>query len=307
MKDKLIMWDDLGLLSYIGNIESRYIPEYDYFEYSDNMTLEICDLIDADISEEELEMQDSEPVGASQCKSIFTTRYNDDLINKKYLYNKYRKELSPLVENLGLDTEKFWYLSLFVLDYCESIFYSGESYKPTGLEQLHQLSNAIDKSQGEPMILKFKAGKQKAELDSSMAITVISSLIKELTEQLDNDYLNEDQEGQQIRKLRTLLNQREWKEEADMISDSPIIAYFANMFLSFFDTQEQISSKRKTGVKHTKTEIELVSKLIYLTGLSTNDNWNDIEFEYLKAFLKQYKGYSYPNNASSVYPEFTIE
>lgn len=52
--------------------------------------------------------------------------------------------------------------------------------------------------------------------------------------------------------------------------------------------------------------MELVSKLIYLTGLSTNENWNDIEFEYLKAFLKQYKDYRYPNNASSVYPEFNI-
>jgi hypothetical protein len=307
MKNKLVMWDDLLLLDYIGDIEDRYIPEYDCFEYSDSVSLEICEVTDEDFSEEELEMLDSMPVGASRCKSIFTTRYNDDLVRQKNIYATYRKELSLLVEKLELDVEKFWYLSLFILDYCESIFYSGESYKPTGLEQLHQLSNAIDKSQGEPMTLKFKAGKQKAELDSSMAITVISSLIKELTEQLDNDYLNEDQEGQQILKLRTLLNQREWKEEADMISDSPIIAYFANMFLSFFDTQEQISSKRKTGVKHTKTEIELVSKLIYLTGLSTNDNWNDIEFEYLKAFLKQYKGYRYPNNASSVYPEFTIE
>lgn len=307
MKNKLVMWEDLLLLDYIGDIEDRYIPEYDCFEYSDSVSLEICEVTDEDFSEEELEMLDSMPVGASRCKSIFTTRYNDDLVRQKNIYATYRKELSPLVEKLELDVEKFWYLSLFILDYCESIFYSGESYKPTGLEQLHQLSNAIDKSQGEPMILKFKAGKQKAELDSSMAITVISSLIKELTEQLDNDYLNEDQEGQQIRKLRTLLNQREWKEEADMISDSPIIAYFANMFLSFFDTQEQISSKRKTGVKHTKTEMELVSKLIYLTGLSTNENWNDIEFEYLKAFLKQYKGYRYPNNASSVYPEFTIE
>lgn len=301
------MWDDLVLLDYIGDIESRYIPEYDYFEYSDSITLEICDITEEDFSEEEMEMLDSMPVGASQCKSIFTTRYNDDLVKRKHLYNKYRKELSPLVENLGLDTEKFWYLSLFILDYCESIFYTGESYKPTGLEQLLQLSNAIDKCQGEPMTLKFKAGKIKAELDSSKAITAISSLIKELIEQLDNDYQNDDQKGQQTRKLRALLNQREWKEEADMISDSPIIAYFANMFLNFFDTQEQISSKRKTGVKHTKTEMELVSKLIYLTGLSTNENWNDIEFEYLKAFLKQYKGYRYPNNASSVYPEFTIE
>ena len=306
MKNKLVMWDDLLLLDYIGDIEDRYIPEYDCFEYNDSVSIEICEVNDEDFSEEELEMLDSMPVGASRCKNIFTTRYNDDLVRQKNIYATYRKELSPLVEKLELDVEKFWYLSLFILDYCESIFYSGESFKTTALEQLFKLSNTIEQCQGEPMTLLFKSGKKKVELDSPKAISVIASLINELTEQLDQEYLNDDQEGKMIRKLRALLNQRERKEEADMISDSPIIAYFANMFLCFFDTQSQICSQRKKGVKHTKTEMELVSKLIYLTGLSTNENWNDIEFEYLKAFLKQYKDYRYPNNVSSVYPEFSI-
>lgn len=306
MKNKLVMWDDLLLLDYIGDIEDRYIPEYDCFEYSDSVSLEICEVTDEDFSEEELEMLDSMPVGASRCKSIFTTRYNDDLVRQKNIYATYRKELSPLVEKLELDVEKFWYLSLFILDYCESIFYSGESFKTTALEQLFKLSNTIEQCQGEPMTLLFKSRKKKVELDSPKAISVIALLINELTEQLDQEYLNDDQEGKMIRKLRALLNQRERKEEADMISDSPIIAYFANMFLHFFDTQSKICDQRKKGVKHTKTEMELVSKLIYLTGLSTNENWNDIEFEYLKAFLKQYKDYRYPNNSSSVYPEFSI-
>jgi hypothetical protein len=102
------------------------------------------------------------------------------------------------------------------------------------------------------------------------------------------------------------LSKRENKEETDVIKDSPIIVYFANMFLNFFDTQEPILSIRKEGVKHTKTEMELVSRLIYLMGLSNNKNWNDIECEYLKSFLKQYKNYRYPNNVSSVYPEFNF-
>ena len=108
MKNKLVMWDDLLLLDYIGDIEDRYIPEYDCFEYSDSVSLEICEVTDEDFSEEELEMLDSMPVGASRCKSIFTTRYNDDLVRQKNIYATYRKELSPLVEKLELDVEKFW-------------------------------------------------------------------------------------------------------------------------------------------------------------------------------------------------------
>lgn len=245
MKNKLVMWDDLLLLDYIGDIEDRYIPEYDCFEYSDSVSLEICEVTDEDFSEEELEMLDSMPVGASRCKNIFTTRYNDDLVRQKNIYATYRKELSPLVEKLELDVEKFWYLSLFILDYCESIFYSGESFKTTALEQLFKLSNTIEQCQGEPMTLLFKSGKKKVELDSPKAISVIASLINELTEQLDQEYLNDDQEGKMIRKLRALLNQRERKEEADMISDSPIIAYFANMFLCFLTLKVRYVLKGK--------------------------------------------------------------
>ena len=51
--------------------------------------------------------------------------------------------------------------------------------------------------------------------------------------------------------------------------------------------------------------MELVSFLIYFTRISTNDKWLDIENEYLKAYLKQYKDYNYPNNTNNVYPEFT--
>ena len=39
MKDKLIMWDDVELLDYIGKIENKYIPYYDDFEYYDNFTI----------------------------------------------------------------------------------------------------------------------------------------------------------------------------------------------------------------------------------------------------------------------------
>ena len=143
------------------------------------------------------------------------------------------------------------------------------------------------------MKLTLKSGKIKLELDSPLALAALSMFIKNSIKELNH---------QQIKHL----NRRESKEEADVISDSPIIVYFANMFLSFFDTQDQICSKRKEGVKHTKTEMELVSRLIYLMGLSNNKNWNDIECEYLKSFLRQYKNYKSPDNVSSSYPEFSV-
>ena len=312
MKSELVMWEDIGLLDYIGDVENIYIPSYDVFEYRDStdiIMIPIDDETSADFTEEEIRLADTRPVEATQCKEIFSKRYNDNLINKKNAYATYRKELGHLVEKLELDVDKFWFLTLFIFDYCESMFYQGQTYKPTPLEQLFQLSHTIKQcSREEPMTLKFKCGKKKAELDSQLAITVLSSLIEDFNEQLDQECSSEDENiSKRAYQLRALLNKREVKEDSDVPKDSPIIVYFANMLLSFFDTQSQICSQRRIGVKHTMREMELVSKLVYLTGLSTNKDWNDIENEYLKAFLKQYKDYKYPNNTSSVYPEFTLD
>ena len=319
MKSKLIMWDDVSLLDYIGDIENKYVPYIDYYEYKDNACFTIIPINEDTnqsedsedfkfISEEEIRLANTRPVETTQCKEIFSKRYNDNLISKKNLYDTYKKELGCLVEKLGLNVEKFWFLILFTFDYCESIFYQGETYKPTPIEQLFKLSNTIKQcSREESMTLKFKCGKKKAELDSQLAIAVLSSLIDDFNEQLNYEYSSEDEKtSTRAYKLRTLLNKRERKENVDIPKDSPIIVYFANMLLNFFDAQSQICSQRKDGAKHTKTEMELVSKLVFLMGLSTNKNWNDIECEYLKAFLKQYKDYKYPNNVSSVYPEFTV-
>ena len=106
-----------------------------------------------------------------------------------------------------------------------------------------------------------------------------------------------------IQTLRNL-NGKEQEDESIIIKESPFIAYFANMFLRFFSTQPYIRDKRKAGANHSKKEMELVSLLVYFTKLSKNESWYCPEEKYLKAYLKQYKGYKYPNNISNVYPEF---
>ena len=300
MKEKLIMWDDIELLDYIGNVERIYITDYDDYEYRDNFNVtkyyegtEEFQRTLEEFTEEELRLIDLRPASATECTDIFTARYNDNLIKRKNIYSIYKKELGCLVEKLELNIDKFWFLTLFILDYCESIYYQGTTYKATPLEQLSQLAEKILDCEEDDVKLTLKSGKIKLELDSPLALAALSMFIKNSIKELNH---------QQIKHL----SQRESKEETDVISDSPIIVYFANMFLSFFDTQEQICSKRKENVKHTKTEMELVSKIVYLVGLSNNKNWNDIECEYLKSFLKQYKNYHYPKNVSSVYPEFTV-
>ena len=300
MKDKLIMWDDIELLDYIGYVERIYISYYDDYEYKDSFNVTKCyegteefERFIKNFTEEELKLIDLRPGSATECTDIFTARYNDNHIKRKNIYDIYKKELGCLVEKLELDIDKFWYLTLFTLDYCESIFYQGTTIKSTPLEQLTQLAEKILDCEEDDVKLTLKSGKIKLELDSPLALATLSMFINNSIKKLDSH---------QIKYLR----KREYKEETDVIKDSPIIAYFAKILLDFFNTQEHIKNKRKKGAKHSLKEIELVSSLVYFTGLSKNESWLFPKEKNLVNTLKQYKNYEYPNNVSSIYPEFTV-
>lgn len=287
--DKL-KWNDnaLSLMEYIGIIESIYIPDLDDYDYRINVT-------SCEASAEAIEKARNIPFGATDCMVIFKNRFNQELLSKQNLYTQYisEREIQELISYLELNTDKFWLLILFVCDYCESMFYQGTTMKSTPLEQLEQLQSAINHTD-DAAILTFKAGKQKVVLEDIRAIKAISEAI--------NKYLS----GADIDMFK-YLSRRQEEEVPTMLKDSPFIAYFAKMLLTFFNTQQQIRAKRRAGANHSIKEMELVSRLIYFIRLSMKeDTWTDIENETLKAFLKQYKDYRYPHNISNIYPEFSI-
>ena len=285
MKEKLT-WEDAHLLDYISAVEYLYVPDIDDYKYNINTAVSN----DSTGIGEKIET----PVfGYSEISAIFMNRYNEGKLSKQHLYREYLVAVKHLLKEIQLDVDKFWFLFLFALDYCESLFYQGITMKDTPLEQLQALADSIANADSETMLLNFKAGKQKASVESPIALRF-------LTEAIRNHLKNADDATTKS------LYIREEKEEAVIPKDSPIIAYFAKILLNFFDTQEQVRNKRKEGANHSLKEMELVSLLVYFSRLSDNKSWTDIVNETLKGFLRQYKNYKYPNNVSNVYPEFTV-
>lgn len=285
MKEKLT-WDDAHLFDYISAVEYLYAPDIDDYEY--NINLEVSN------SNAEIGEKVEAPVfGYSEISVIFKNRYNEGKLSKQHLYREYLDAVRHLLKELQLDVDKFWCLFLFALDYCESLFYQGITMKATPLEQLQALANMIANADNETMLLKFKAGKQKTSVESPVALRFLADAIH-------NHLKNADYATTKS------LYVREEKEEAVIPKDSPIITYFAKILLNFFDTQEQVRNKRKEGANHSLKEMELVSLLVYFSRLSDNKSWTDIVNETLKGFLRQYKDYKYPNNVSSIYPEFSV-
>ena len=230
--DKL-KWNDnaLSLMEYIGIIESIYIPDLDDYDYRINVTR-------CETSAEAIEEARNIPFGATDCMVIFKSRFNQELLSKQNLYPQYisEREIQELISYLELNTDKFWLLILFVCDYCESMFYQGTTMKLTPLEQLEQLQSAINHTD-DTAILTFKAGKQKIVLEDIRAIKAISEAINKYLSEADIDMFK-------------YLSRRQEEEVPTMLKDSPFIAYFAKMLLTFFNTQQQIRAKRRAGANH---------------------------------------------------------
>ena len=285
MKEKLT-WNDAHLFDYISEVEYLYVPDIDDYEY--NINLEVTNS-NAVIGEK----IEAPVFGCSEISAIFINRYNEGKLSKQHLYREYLDAVRHLLKELQLDVDKFWCLFLFALDYCESLFYQGITMKATPLEQLQALANMIANADNETMLLKFKAGKQKTSVESPVALRLLADAIHNQLKSADYTTIKS-------------LYAREEEEQTVMPKDSPVIAYFAKILLDFFDTQEHVKNKRKAGARYSLKEMDTVSQLIYLSRLSTNKRWTDIEFKMLKDYLKHYKDYDYPNNISSIYPEFTV-
>lgn len=245
------------------------------------------------LTEEERERRGRMPLGFTLGMEIFVDRYNTNAFIKKFTYEEYikDKEIQQLIQYFELDVDKFWLLILFIHDYCTSLLYQGTTLKLTSLEKLQKMVDTIDEE--ENMTLNFKAGKVKLEIDSPEALRFIADAIIEYARKSDVSILQS-------------LNKKTAKDESISSTEAPFVAYFANMFLRFLSIQPQIRAKRKAGAKHSLKEMELVSRLVYFTGNSTNESYFCPEEKYLKVILRNYKGYKYPNNISNVYPEFYI-
>lgn len=288
MTDKL-EWNEgaVELMEYIGLAEAILLPDFDNYEYPFNVSF-------TKATKEEVEKENAScvPLTATLCMRIFKDRYDSNKIAPKSLYKEYlnNRTIQNLINDLELDADRFWLLILFTYDYCENLFYNGVTMKLTPVEQLTELCEAINKSGDAHMTLTFKAGKQKAVVDSSIAIKAIAEMIANYQEEVDEDYYKN-------------LHKR---EQANELKESPFIAFFARILLRFFSTQPQIRAKRKKGANHSIKETDLVCQLIHFTKISPNKCWLVLENETLKAYLKQYRNYEYPNNVSSIYPEFSL-
>lgn len=226
---------------------------------------------------------------------IFINRYNNNQIQIGIKYEDYLKdeELQETIDAFGLDKEKFWYLILFILDYSTCFSYNKVPDVLSPKNQLEKLSNEIDNNIDSlnethlkvtfdkpiKLVLDIK-GKRKFVIDDPTTLYVISKLCMNLVNNTSEDsFLN----------FGTIpIFNEDGTPNIETVSNSVHIAYFAKMFITFFDKNPQFKGIKKKGKNGLLNKQLLISKLVYITKLSRSKSFL-ISDETLKGFLKQYK------------------
>lgn len=228
----------------------------------------------------------------SRAISHFVVKYlNDKLVDtsfkQKFIDNK---DVQETIKGFGIDVDKFWYLLLFINDYSYHNCNQSFRFKDSPEEQITKLVSKIVYSMkefnkdlvevtfNEPIEIDLKInGQRVTTIDDPLAV------LKVAQDCLDG--LEGIKEGAALKIGKGCGSIVE--------SNSVHIWYFAKLFLTFFDLYPQFSGRKKHDPTVSLDKKLLISRLIYIVGLSKNEKFADSN-ETLNGYLRQYKDYPKP-------------
>ncbi len=254
-----VIEEEEELLSYVEQIAKQYCPDIGFDSQNQPHQLDTAD------------------------NSIykFMDRYNANKI-AKFTYNNYIKhtEIQGSLEGMGVHSEKFWYLLLFIFDYTKYCSWDGLYLALSPKEELQKLVEILDKeakSTESPQIT-IKKGKKSFVIeneDTIKCIVELSKLAISNTEEGSIMYLH-------------------LADKDKKINESLAIWIFASMFFDFFkESKDKFNSRQNKECDFSFSKNLLISRLIYFTRLSINESY-DVSADNLKDVLKKYKDKSIP-------------
>ena len=195
----------------------------------------------------------------------FVTRYNEKYLMHKFKFEDYiyEKEIVKRLKDLGLDSEKFWYLLLFLYDYSIHYCIDGNCLTTSAQEQLDNFCEALVHAEDVKIIVK-KDNNQLAVVDNHSLIY----LIKE--------------HCSKIKAGKTYS-----RKESKATSDSYLAYYFAKQIISFNSLVDSIRDRRKGDIKMLDAEKWLCAYLLRYTGIIKSSSIVR-SLEHLKVLFSRY-------------------
>ena len=227
----------------------------------------------------------------SQAPMRFRHRYNKGLLPGGFNYEGYTRRrrfeesIIDIIEALGIDAEKFWYLLLFINDYVLGSTLNTLKLSKSPRQEMEALVSFVEKNEAgadffnqmqfhEPMTLTLKVKGRKLEIDNPTTISLIANACKESlkTIQPGSTYSLMDAANRYT------------------TSQSVRIRLFVKMLRTFFEKFPQFGGRKRSRAGFSKSTLLLISKLVYFVGLTQNEDY-DKDDENIKALMKQYRNY----------------
>ncbi|WP_291581146.1 hypothetical protein [Bacteroides sp.] len=232
----------------------------------------------------------------SQAPFLFKRQYNAKKLNVFFEYKNYMKNdgitsIQAIIHALGIDSEKFWYLLLFISDYvngrtlntCKSST-TPEQDITKFIEMVKQNETGFNKATGfshqVPMTLNLQIKGKRLIIENPNTISFIAAVCNEAMAKLPQ---------------YSLLNQTKFETDNYYTSDSARIWLFTKMLQYFFEAYPQFDNQRGTSGSTSKSKFLFISKLIYFTKLTTNKAYDEDD-DNLKKIIKQYKDKEIPTS-----------
>ncbi|MCD7933592.1 MAG: hypothetical protein LUH15_20865 [Tannerellaceae bacterium] len=246
----------------------------------------------------------------------FKSRYNNNLLNIDFDYNEYLSNgIADSIKAFGLDIEKYWYAILFARDYAIDYCKNSLCITNTAKEDLEELIYHIKENRIEENIVNFKSidksDKQvkdvktfknavnpppqfknpislTLEVGNKTPLKIENPYLIDFIANICNDRYCEIKDKIKDNSLWNVFQSKENKPESDTIK----VCIFATMMMDIFNLNNINKHRQKSGTEISQNKYYTVSKIVYFTKLSDNENY-EVDKETLKSNLQKFKGSKY--------------
>lgn len=230
----------------------------------------------------------------SEAMPTFKERYNNKLIKMPLTYEEYKKnkEIQPTLTGLEIDSDKFWFLLLFIWDYTQGQCFNAQEIAPSPIGELNNLIKLLSqyKTTGKnPLIEKIQFskdiklsiqinGKEIQEIRHPNTIGYLLSLCEDSFQSFCNMELED----------MAAMCEASLQDTSNTESNNNQIHYFTLLFKSMLQpSPDGIMTKEKRRSRNNEVSYNitlLISRLIYLTGISRNEEFY-VDERTLKGYL----------------------
>lgn len=163
------------------------------------------------------------------------------------------KDLQAILEYYGLDPDKFWYLSLFIVDYIDDLYTSA-----TIREEFQALIDEVEQMTDDGKLSLKVDDRNTVKIEHTDAIRFMAQVLKAYLESHDTDKaLFLDKES---RKLDANLD----KARYNKLSDTYRAFFFDQLFSIFLKGKKKVNDTGKRSKK------ELIAKMAYILEIVSN-------------------------------------